>query len=65
MSIESLKNALPDYAKDLKLNLGSLATEAAVSPELRAMLFVTAGLAVRQTAVREALVAELDRKSVV
>lgn len=58
MSIESLKNALPEYAKDLKLNLGSLATEAAVSPELRAMLFVTAGLAVRQPAVRDALLAE-------
>jgi len=25
MSIESLKNAVPGYAKDLKLNLGSLA----------------------------------------
>ncbi|EOM78236.1 carboxymuconolactone decarboxylase family protein [Rhodococcus rhodnii] len=25
MSIENLKNALPEYAKDLKLNLGSLA----------------------------------------
>lgn len=25
MSIENLKNAIPDYAKDLKLNLGSIA----------------------------------------
>ena len=27
MSIEALKNSLPDYAKDLKLNLSSLANE--------------------------------------
>ena len=28
MSIEALKDALPDYARDLKLNLSSLAQEA-------------------------------------
>ena len=58
MSIESLKSALPDYAKDLKLNLSTLATETAVTPEQRALLFVTAGLAVRQSQVRDALMAE-------
>jgi alkyl hydroperoxide reductase subunit D len=58
MSIESLKNALPEYAKDLKLNLSSLATEPALSPEMRALLFVTAGLAVRQSQVRDALLGE-------
>ncbi len=58
MTIESLKSALPDYAKDLKLNLSSLAAETAVSPELRALLFVTAGLAVRQREVRDALLGE-------
>ncbi len=58
MSIESLKSALPEYAKDLKLNLSTLATETAVTPEQRALLFVTAGLAVRQGQVRDALLAE-------
>jgi alkyl hydroperoxide reductase subunit D len=58
MTIENLKSALPDYAKDLKLNLSSLAAETAVSPELRALLFVTAGLAVRQPQVRDALLGE-------
>jgi alkyl hydroperoxide reductase subunit D len=58
MTIENLKSALPDYAKDLKLNLSSLAAETAVSPELRALLFVTAGLAVRQSQVRDALLGE-------
>ena len=58
MSIESLKSALPEYAKDQKLNLSTLAAETAVSPELRAMLFVATGLAVRQGQVRDALLAE-------
>lgn len=29
MSIEALKSALPEYAKDLRLNLASVAAEAA------------------------------------
>ena len=31
MSLENLKSALPDYAKDIRLNLGSLATEPALT----------------------------------
>ena len=31
MSIDNLKEALPEYAKDLKLNLGSLARTTALS----------------------------------
>ena len=27
MTLEYLKSALPEYAKDIRLNLGSLATE--------------------------------------
>lgn len=33
MSIETLKDRLPDYAKDIKLNLGSLVTEDTLSPQ--------------------------------
>ncbi len=33
MSIDNLKEALPEYAKDLKLNLGSLARTTALSEE--------------------------------
>ena len=40
MSIETLKSALPDYAKDLKLNLSSLATEAALTPQQLAGSFI-------------------------
>lgn len=58
MSIETLKNALPDYAKDLKLNLSTLAGEETLPAHLRALVFVAAGLAVRQATVRDALLAE-------
>ena len=33
MSIENLKNALPDYAKDLKLNLGSITRSTVLDEE--------------------------------
>lgn len=58
MSIESLKNRLPEYAKDLKLNLSSLATEVALTPQQRAGTFVAAALAARNEEVTSALVAE-------
>ncbi len=58
MSIDSLKNRLPDYAKDLKLNLSSLAAEPALSPQQRAGAFVAAALAARNAEVTAAIVAE-------
>jgi len=42
MSLDSLKAALPDYAKDTRLNLGSLATEPALSEEQRGGTFIAA-----------------------
>jgi alkyl hydroperoxide reductase subunit D len=58
MSLETLKSALPDYAKDIKLNLGSLATEPSLSTQQRAGTFIAAALASRNAAVTAALVAE-------
>jgi alkyl hydroperoxide reductase subunit D len=58
MTIEALKNALPDYAKDLKLNLGSLATEISISPQQRAGTFIASALASRNAEVTRAIVAE-------
>jgi alkyl hydroperoxide reductase subunit D len=58
MSIESLKAALPDYARDIRLNLGSLATEPALSEEVRAGTFIVSALASRNAAVTGALLAE-------
>ena len=57
MSLDSLKQALPDYAKDLKLNLSSLANEPALTEQQRAGTFVAAALASRNASVTRALVA--------
>jgi alkyl hydroperoxide reductase subunit D len=58
MSFEDLRNRLPEYAKDLKLNLGSLATEPTLSQQQRAGTFVASALASRNAEVTRALVAE-------
>jgi alkyl hydroperoxide reductase subunit D len=58
MSIESLKARLPDYAKDLKLNLGSLATEPSLSTQQRAGAFIASALASRNADVTRAINAE-------
>jgi alkyl hydroperoxide reductase subunit D len=46
-NIEVLKDALPDYAKDLKLNLSSLAQDAGLSDQQRAGTFIACALASR------------------
>ncbi len=58
MSIDTLKTSLPDYARDLKLNLSSLATEPSLSAQQLAGTFVAAALASRNAQVTEAMVAE-------
>ena len=58
MSIDQLKARVPDYAKDLRLNLGSLATEPSLTTQQRAGTFVAAALATRNAAVTRALCAE-------
>lgn len=62
MSIEALKNRLPEYAKDLKLNLSSLATEVALTEQQRAGTFVASALASRNAEVISATVAEFGAK---
>jgi len=58
MSIETLKAAIPDYAKDIKLNLGSLAMDATLTAQQRAGTFVASALASRNARVTQAVVAE-------
>ncbi len=58
MSIETLKARLPEYAKDLKLNLGSLATEPSLNEQQRAGAFIASALASRNAEVTAAIVAE-------
>lgn len=58
MSLDALKDLIPDYAKDIRLNLGSLATEPSLTTQQRAGSFVAAALASRNAEVIRALVAE-------
>lgn len=58
MSIQTLKERLPEYARDLKLNLGSLAAEPVLSDEQKAGAFIASAIAARNPEVTEAIVAE-------
>ena len=58
MSLESLKSALPEYAKDLKLNLSSLAAETVLSEQQRAGTFIASAIASRHPATIAAVAAE-------
>lgn len=57
MSLDALKDRLPDYAKDLKLNLSSLAGEPTLTDQQRAGTFVASALASRNAATSEAFLA--------
>lgn len=57
MSIDTLKNMIPDYAKDIKLNLSTLASEETLTPQQMWGTFVAAAMnAGNETVIR--LVAE-------
>jgi lipoyl-dependent peroxiredoxin subunit D len=56
MSIETIKSALPEYAKDIKLNLGTLAADETLSTQQLWGSFVVAALASRQPMVIAAVV---------
>jgi alkyl hydroperoxide reductase subunit D len=57
MTIEALKDSLPDYAKDLKLNLSSLAGESLLTEQQRAGTFIACALAARNPATTRAVMA--------
>ena len=57
MTIEALQEQIPAYAKDLKLNLSSLARETVLTAEQRAGCFLAAALAARNEAVTRAVTA--------
>lgn len=58
MSVESLKNKIPDYAKDIKLNLSSLANDETLSAQQLWGTFVATALAGRNADVIEAITSE-------
>lgn len=61
MSIEALKDRLPDYARDLKLNLSTLAGEEILSPQQHWGTFLATALAGRNPAVIRAIEGEAAR----
>ena len=62
MSLATLADRLPEYAKDLKLNLGSLASEVSLTEQQRAGTFVASALASRNPVVIEATLGEFGPK---
>jgi len=60
MSLQALKDRLPDYAKDIKLNLGSLASEQVLNEKQKAGAFIAAALGARNAEVAAAVIAEFS-----
>ena len=58
MSVENLKTALPEYAKDLKLNLGSITRSAVLSEEQLWGTLLASAAATRNTRVLAEIGAE-------
>ena len=62
MSLEDLKNRLPEYAKDLKLNLSTLAGEPILSEQQLAGTFIACALASRNATTTKAIFDEFAAK---
>ena len=62
MSLQALRDRLPDYARDLKLNLGSLAAEPALGEVQRWGTFVASAIASRNAEVVDAVLADAREK---
>lgn len=62
MSIENLKNRLPEYAKDIKLNLSSLANDETLNVQQLWGTFVASALAGRNAEVISAIESEAVQK---
>ena len=58
MSIDNLKNRIPDYAKDIKLNLSSIAGEEILNPQQLWGTFLASALASRNADVIAEISAE-------
>lgn len=58
MSIDSLKSRIPDFAKDVRLNLSTLASDETLTPQQKYGLMVACGIASRNPTVKAALEAE-------
>lgn len=62
MSLESLKEHIPDYAKDIRLNLSSLARETALNDQKKYGCFLASAWATGNDALIRAILGEVDGK---
>ncbi|NHN88166.1 carboxymuconolactone decarboxylase family protein [Acetobacter conturbans] len=62
MSIDALKERLPDYAKDLRLNLSSLASDITLNEHQIAGTFIASAVASRNEEVTKAIIDEFGAK---
>ncbi|SHO63614.1 alkyl hydroperoxide reductase subunit D [Pseudoxanthobacter soli DSM 19599] len=58
MSIDALKDKIPDFAKDVRLNLSTMSGDETLTPQQKYGLFVACGIASRNPVVRDALIGE-------
>lgn len=62
MSLDQLREQLPDYAKDIRLNLGTLASETSLSDQQKYGAFLASAIAGRNPAVTRAIAAWAGEK---
>ena len=62
MTIDALKSQMPDFAKDVKLNLSNIAGDESLTDQQKYGMMVACAIATRNTAVREAFLAEASDK---
>lgn len=62
MSIDELKSRIPDFAKDVRLNLSSMVSDETLNDQQKYGLFVACAIASRNADVRKAFLAEAATK---
>jgi lipoyl-dependent peroxiredoxin subunit D len=62
MSVETLKEKLPSFAKDVRLNLASMATDESLGEQTKYGLFLSAAIATRNPVVVAAMESEATGK---
>jgi alkyl hydroperoxide reductase subunit D len=62
MSLDALRDQIPEYAKDIRLNLGTLASETTLNDQQKWGTFLASALASRNAAVIRAVNAEVAGK---
>jgi len=62
MSLDALRDAIPDYAKDIRLNLGTLAAETLLSDQQKFGVFLASAYGARNRQVIEAVSRWTDDK---